>query len=446
LPEQIKKLKHKTQDNIRKALLKSIDKGPDSFGKFIKKVDDNKALTETYDKLCSYLYHDMCLGCCVDEDRDKYLKSISNKAYKMMYRGKALNSGIENHFYKHIRLSVHQYDNSGPKFTFNLTGSIKAIAPWHSVPVRLLDGTFTLMTHFIAKDKVLAKVTYEKNNWLYLEVTDPKLTEFTYEVIKKPRFGLKVTANSYGYDSFSAEYLQKLSEDFGFVLLKNAPYEEQSELVNFTEKFGDIYQWDFGSVHVVKPEKEPKGFVHSIEKTPLHWDLSMLPLDHEMVANNEYFAATTFMLYCKTPPQKGEGQTTIVDSRIALKIAGQEKVALWKKTNVTYETKMTYFGGTPRIYPLVFKHPHNNDYILRYQEGSNLDLQKFELSSDQIPPTDFSEMVEDVNNIAYDERCLIAHVWEAGDLVIIDNNYTLHGRLSMTEKSMARELWRVQVF
>ncbi|WP_299489545.1 L-tyrosine/L-tryptophan isonitrile synthase family protein [uncultured Shewanella sp.] len=435
-------------DSLRKALLKGISTGPRSFEKFVKKVSDSPEQTEVHDKLCSYLYHDVCIERFSDGDRDQYLESISDKAYQMMYRGRALSAGIDKVYPHHIRLSVHAYDNSGPKFTVSLSSDTsKVVSPWHSVPVRLLTGEYVQLSHGIAKQKCVVNVTHAGHNWCYLEVAGPQLQGFVFELIKAPAFGLKISdPQQLGYGCLPSEFLQQLSEQFGFILLKNMPDIQQQDLVDFCDPFGEIYHWQFGPVHVVKPEKIPHGFVHSIEKTPLHWDLSMLPASEKKVEQDPKFAASCFMLYCKTPPVKGEGQTTIVDSRVALKLAGQSKVKQWCNIDLTYETKLTYFGGTPRRYPLVDLHPTTDEPILRYQEGSESQLQRFSLSSTEMSSAELTALIQEVNDIAYHDKCFIAHEWEAGDLVIIDNYYTLHGRLAMTEKSMSRELWRVQVY
>ncbi|WLI10349.1 MULTISPECIES: TauD/TfdA family dioxygenase [Pseudomonas] len=55
-------------------------------------------------------------------------------------------------------------------------------------------------------------------------------------------------------------------------------------------------------------------------------------------------------------------------------------------------------------------------------------------------------LLEQVNALVYDPECLIAHQWSEGDLVLIDNYRTLHGRLPMSPASSSRELWRVQVY
>jgi alpha-ketoglutarate-dependent taurine dioxygenase len=152
------------------------------------------------------------------------------------------------------------------------------------------------------------------------------------------------------------------------------------------------------------------------------------------------------MLYCKTAPQPGEGQTTIVDSRNVLRKVGQQVARQWLGVNITYYTKMTYFGGSPRMYSLVDQHPHSGELILRYQEGTDSALQTLSQSVQDHDEQAQQALLEQVNALVYDQDCLIAHQWSEGDLVLIDNYRTLHGRLPMSAGSSSRELWRVQVY
>ena len=152
---------------------------------------------------------------------------------------------------------------------------------------------------------------------------------------------------------------------------------DEDKLVEFSAQFGTPYIWQFGAVHKVKPEEDADGFVHSFEELPLHWDLSMLPADNEFVRKNPRFSASLFALYCKTAPQHGEGQTTLVDARNILRQVPLATLAEWEKLDIRYHTKFTYFGGDARVYPLVEAHPETGEAVLRFQENSNSELQKF---------------------------------------------------------------------
>lgn len=434
-----------SDDLMREQMIKQASSIVNSLSKFIEQVKKDKHLRAEHDKWCGYLYNDMCLERLCKGNRDEYLQVLSEKAYEIMHRSKALSVNVEHYFPEYVRLSIHQYDNAGPKFTIALSSDAKKIAaPWHSVPMLQSSGEFCLLPHGEIDKDHSALVTYQGRSWMYLAVSDPMLAEFRYEIVKKPRIGIMIQDyNNIGLNKLPTEYLEWLTNQFGFVVIKGLVFDEPQDLVEFAKPYGEIYQWQFGPVHVIKVDEKPLGFVHSQEKLPLHWDLSMLPLNHEKVVDNEYFCNRLIVLYCKKSSNGGGGETNIVDSRNALRMAGSEIITRLKQTKVTYYTKMTYFGGVPRTYPLVWKHPRQEDWVLRYQEGSDLDVQQFKLSSEDMDEHEFSTLIKGVNDIVYDDRCMVSHDWEENDLLLIDNYYTLHGRQPMNNRD--RELWRVQV-
>lgn len=214
---------NRSDDDTRKALVRGIAKGARPYQRFIEKVKSDPQQVAMHDKMCSYLYHDINLERFSDDSRDQYLKTISDKAYQMMYRGKALNHGLEKAFPHHIRLSVHQYNNAGPKFTISLSGETStALSPWHSVPLRLTDGRIILLPHAIAKELNIALVTCQKRNWLYLEVEQPGASKLSFEIIKSPAFGISVSdPNKTGFAGITTEFVEALCLDFGFVCFKS---------------------------------------------------------------------------------------------------------------------------------------------------------------------------------------------------------------------------------
>lgn len=401
-----------------------------------------------YDKLFAFLRDDLAFLRTPAQSDEEYRNLIAEKTRAMTLRGKALNALIERAFPEAIRLSVHQYSNSGPKYTFAFAeGLQQVIQPWHAVPVLSLDGTLSLLRKSRVDSARHVLIQHDGKPWLYAEIDNPAVQTFHFNLIKQPSFGLVISKpRGMGIGALSPEFLATLSRQFGFVCIKQANFASQDDLTDFCRPYGEIYEWSFGPVHVVKPADTPKGFVHSLEKTPIHWDLSMLPLHHEKVKEDEWFTTHRFMLYCHTPPARGEGQTTVVDCRIALDLVGPEVTRQWASTQITYNTEKTYFGGHPRTYPLVYRHPETNEQVLRYQEGSESALQKFMVSVDGMEPAESDALIESVNDLVYRPECMIVHDWEAGDLLVIDNWITLHGRLPMSEASRNRELWRVQTY
>lgn len=408
--------------------------------------DEN--LSHRHDKWCGHLYNDLRLCREPTQHEDEYLRQLSGKAYEMMLRGEALNAAVSRHFPDHIRLSVHQYDNAGPKFTFALAEGLKcAVSPWHTVPVRQLDGSQSLRSLGEIDGDRYIQVTWQGRPWLLHEIQGEKLEGYSFELQKLPLFGLVIRDPlKRGFKRIGTATMQALIRCFGFVCLKGCEYAEQADFAADCVRFGVPYRWSFGEVHVVKPADQPNGVVHSLEKTPLHWDLNLLPDSDPLVQQNPKFCAHTVMLYCKVPPQPGEGQTTIVDSRNALRRVGLKTARAWRDISVTYFTRMTYFGGSPRTYPLVDLDPRSGEPVLRYQEGCESPLQALEQRVQGADRASQCALIEQLDRLVYDPQCFLAHEWEAGDLMFVDNYLALHGRFPMSAASAARELWRVQVY
>ena len=438
-----------TQDSpeaYRTALIEKADLPYADLEEFTEAVATDEELRSAHDKMCDFLYNDLRLAGNEDLENEKYFTLIRETSYEVMYRNRALVAAVAKTYPDAIRLSVHQYDNSGGKFTFGFSDAASPMAPWHKVTLRKLDGSFSFVDHALVDKTMAYAIHYGDQVWLYQE-SDSEVDEGLHMTLVRPaQFGLTIKSDETGGAlSLSPAMIKNLTEFFSFLCIRDCGFDEQEPLIKYCEPFGDIYQWHFGSVHVVQAEENPTGFVQSIEKTPIHWDLSMLPLDHERVKDDEWFGADMFMLYCKTAPQVGEGETVVINGRDLLHDAGKETVDHWRNTEVTYNTKMTYFGGHPRTYPMVHTHPFTKEPILRYQEGSRSQYQTFSQKVEGVSEEESDRFIEEMNDLIYSEKYCYEHSWQPGDMIVIDNYLTLHGRNPMTEASSARELWRVQI-
>ncbi len=275
-------------ESVRASLVKQARLPWKNLGDLIEKSREDESLSQAHDHLCSHLYNDLRLCREEGQSEDEYLQQINFKAYQMMYRGQALNAAVDRFFGDDIRLSVHQYSNAGPKFTFGLAeGLTRVYSPWHAVPVCNLDGSQTLRTRAQVDLDHHVLVTYDGRPWLYHQTENPHAQGFEYELQKLPLFGLVVRDPlGLGFERLSTGLLEALVETFGFVCLKGSRFDDQDSFARSCERFGTLYEWAFGAVHVVKPADKPQGVVHSLEKTPLHWDLNMLPDSDAQVQRN----------------------------------------------------------------------------------------------------------------------------------------------------------------
>nr|WP_199064343.1 L-tyrosine/L-tryptophan isonitrile synthase family protein [Chromobacterium sp. ASV5] len=365
-------------------------------------------------------------------------------ARRLAWRGLALDAMLAERYPDAIRLSIHEPAPEGGKFPIALADD--AGLPWRGAC--RLDQTGAPHTGPAGELAGSTQTIWrEAQPWLFMAADEGVWNDCRLSVMGGGRFGLLIESLRPGLrcGQLPPSRLEQLAQRFGFVVLRGFEVGDEAQLLDFTRPFGTPYVWPFGPVHKVRPEEQASGFVHSFEKLPLHWDLSMLPLDNPHVRADRLFSARLFALHCKAAPLPSEGQTTLVDARNLLREQLPETVARWRGLTLRYHTKFTYFGGDARDYPLIARHPRGGEEVLRFQEGSESALQTFSVEVLNPAPGD-ETLVETLLAAAYAPSNLIAHAWQDGDLALIDNYHCLHGRLAMSPASARRELWRVQTY
>jgi pyoverdine/dityrosine biosynthesis protein Dit1/alpha-ketoglutarate-dependent taurine dioxygenase len=416
-------------------------------------IQNDEQIRHTYQGLKNFLFQDNpWTDSNYPETKKTRLKQSGEFAKIMIQRNDALTKLLAEKFPHHIRLSVHGHNNTGPKFAVHvLPNDNRCITPWHNVVVKTSDNQEILMKKEEAEklpNTVLVK--RHQQPWYFLQSTEEIWGECELEIIKPPRTGIRITYQGNNQKKpdcscLNSVTLQNLCLEYGFVVLRGFQVDSKEHLVEFSSEFGKPVVWDFGPVHTIRPKKTPDGYIASREAVPLHWDVSMPPSYLEASGRYEDFTPQFFILYCHKAPASGEGQTTVVDGRRVLENAGSTKVEGWKQVVIDYFTKLTYYGGKQRSYPLIMQHPITGEDILRYQEASNSKLQTFELSSKSLPQQDWIQLIAELQAAVYNENCLVCHDWQQGDLLLIENHYMLHGRTAASDLTDDRELWRVQL-
>ncbi|GAB1542890.1 L-tyrosine/L-tryptophan isonitrile synthase family protein [Scytonema sp. NUACC21] len=418
-------------------------------------LKNDEQILQTYQGLKNFLFQDNpWTDLNSPETKKKRLKQSGEFARIMIQRNDALTRLLKEKFPHHIRLSIHSQNNAGPKFGIHLLpNDNRCITPWHNVVVKNKENQDILMKKEEAEKLAnTALVMRNKQPWYFIESTEEIWGQCELEIIKPPKTGIRITYHGNDNEKkpscslLNSQTLQNLCLEYGFVALRGFQIDSKEHLVEFSSEFGKPVIWDFGPVHTIRPKKTPDGYIASREAVPLHWDLSMPPSYLEASGRYEDFTPQFFILYCHQAPASTGGQTTVVDGRRVLENAGSQKVEAWKQVIIDYFTKLTYYGGKQRSYPLIMQHPVTGEDILRYQEGSNSKLQTFELSSKSLPQEDFQQLIVELQASVYDDSCFYCHDWQQSDLLLIENHYTLHGRTAFNDdRTDERELWRVQI-
>lgn len=417
-------------------------------------IQNDQQMRQTYLGLKRFLFNDNPWTSSDSPVNTKSrLKRSGQHAKIMTQRNNALTRLLQEKFPHHIRLSIHSYNNSGPKFSVHLLpDNCRCVTPWHNVVVKNQDGQEILMKKEKAQ-QLPCKAIVKRNGqpWYFIESIGDIWNQCELEIIKLPRTGIRISYKGNNSDEkpscslLSAATLRSLCLDYGFVVLRGFQIQSQEHLVEFASEFGKPVPWEFGVLKTIRPQKQPDGFVASREAVPLHWDLCLPPSYLEESGYYEDFTPQFFTLYCHQAPANGEGQTTLVDGRRVLENAGYQKVETWKQVTIYYYTKLTYFGGKQRSYPLIGQHPITGEDIFRYHERWNSKLQTVELSSPSLPQKDFQQLIKELQASVYNNSCFVSHDWYQGDLLLVENHYMLHGRASVSDLTEDRELWRVQL-
>ncbi|KAI9012028.1 Pyoverdine/dityrosine biosynthesis protein-domain-containing protein [Phycomyces nitens] len=95
-----------------------------------------------------YLEEDLMWATDISKTRKK--KECRQIARKMMERNVAFSRLCEHHYPTHLRLSIHGYNSSGPKFPIQIAPNLRGPTPWHSVCLEFKDGKKAFVKRKIA--------------------------------------------------------------------------------------------------------------------------------------------------------------------------------------------------------------------------------------------------------------------------------------------------------
>jgi len=221
------------------------------------------------------------------------------------------------------------------------------------------------------------------------------------------------------------------------VLRNFTPFPEKQALSEYARRWGDLLEWEFGTVFEVVEQANPKNYLFTSGSVPYHWDGA--------------FAARVPWLQvfqCQESPGAGQGGETLFCNTAKIwDTATDEERTTWQALEIEYSTdKVAHYGGTIRA-PLVGRHPLTGATTLRFAEPANaatVRLNTPELTVHGVPENQVPDVLTKLIQRLYAPEFVYAHAWESGDLVIADNHVLLHGR-SPYRSQLPRRLWRVHV-
>lgn len=231
----------------------------------------------------------------------------------------------------------------------------------------------------------------------------------------------------------SVSFVKELIDEHRVVTFRGFAPLEGNSFPEFCKKFGELLEWDFGSVNDLVVHEQPRNYLYTNRAVPFHWDGAFV---------NQ--APHYIIFHCDLAPADGcGGETLFCDTTRLLDHAASEQRELWKQIVITYSTeKIVHYGGTFTS-PLITQHPLKQIPVVRYAEPV-LDLNPVSLEIEGVAQKDQPEFIRDMNRRLRETHSCYSHQWIAGDVVIADNYTLLHGRQAFSPGCL-RHIRRVNV-
>ena len=261
-----------------------------------------------------------------------------------------------------------------------------------------------------------------------------------YKVTKLEPFGALVepTEAQTSVNDLSIQALRDLFDEHQIVLLRGfSGVAESDDLVDFSERWGEVSVWPFGKVLELVEQDKPKDHIFDNTYVPMHWDGMYRPEVPEIQ-----------IFHCVRAPQHQDGGRTVFShTPEVLRQATAEDLAKWSQVTGVYERKMEFYHSRT-VAPLVTKHPTKDVSVIRYCEPPQHEDEDFlnhpDMSFEGVDKEELGEFLKNLQEQLYAEEVTYAHQWETGDIVISDNHTLLHGREAFVSGA-GRHLRRVQV-
>lgn len=245
-------------------------------------------------------------------------------------------------------------------------------------------------------------------------------------------FGMEISKND--LDRMPDNVLAKLVLDHKFILVRSL-FLSPDQLIHYGQKFGKLYlsSKDLrgnGEHRWIKSKEHKEISVVSREgmhkNTLIGWHIDLLHKPSRILTGRILYADKTEV----------ESLTSWSDTVTACNLVDKEIMTFAEQALCFYSAPYnTKWAGTVR--PMVKKHPKTGDRALMVDKlFTNCIIGESYEYTENFKDAALSKILVDDN--------VYAHHWRKGDLIIYDNNSTMHQREKITSPAQGeRTLWRL---
>ncbi|KAL4145595.1 hypothetical protein PRNP1_013262 [Phytophthora ramorum] len=384
-------------------------------------------------------------------------KGCDDVARKMMLRNVGFSSLVAEEYAHAVRVSIHCYNNAGPKFGIHLLPSKQMDTPrtpWHSVICEDIDGTVHAMDLKDVDTSTYDLVYKHGRKWGYVErpaCTPEEMAHWASIHVELVRTHMFIVARAMeGFPAPSVmdvprEAMRGLVLKYGVVTLRG--FKQDDDFETAAERWGDVLQWPkgtfaAGNIFDIKTERDTALPAQTLEALSFHYDGMFKKKTPESTELGDAPVFIFFHCVESAPPEDDpkHGNTLITDTRRLLSSLPDETVERLKKISLVYRTSL--FGYQDRVHtsPVVVAHPMTGELALRYHEPWGPEKTKmhptyvtsvgYDPASNQ-KDEDAEFVRETLQQRLYADEFCYWHEWVKGEFVIADNISQLHARTKL---------------
>ncbi|GLE01519.1 hypothetical protein PINS_up010349 [Pythium insidiosum] len=412
-----------TQDPIRE-VLDRFGVGELDMDALIKSDD---GLLNTYRAFRKFLKKDLAHK-WAEMSNTQASKQMGDIAKRMMHRNVGFSRLVDHVYPSAVRISIHLYDNAGPKFGVYLLphdadSPNVPRTPWHSVVCENLDGT-VVGVDLDSVDRDLYELVEKRGRaWGFRERAKGAATPSATSASAGATAGVsaalsamtikaeqttKNTTNAIDAIDLSVDELKKQWDDldvdfveepflliiqarntqqppsmtrvpvaslralackYGVVSLRG--FKQDDDLVQVAERVGPVLEWPFGKVFEIKSVADTALTGQTREAMPMHYDGLFKKKHPDSTELGDVWLYQLFHCVEAYPSQEGDnsnGRTLFTHTRRLLADLTEAQRERLRKATLVYYSGILGNDHLVHVSPVIIPHPVTGEEIVRFHE------------------------------------------------------------------------------